>query len=293
MTSDDPAAVVRHVLSNQKDYYAVLNVPRNTTAEAAKKSYLKLALKLHPDKNNAPGAEDAFKIIRAAVDTIQDEKKRRAYDAYGKDGVQAMESGHSPDGRPPQQQARYRGGGFRHEGDIFEEFIFGAFGGGMRQQQARQRQRGAGQEDAMQINPGLLIMLPILFFLLFAVLLQSSGSMFDAASNGQRGRRGHQGPTHASAPLFSLTREETLPYERFTQHDRFPALRVPYYVGRHFDAGVRASRVDLNQVELEVLQEHKRYLERRCYADTLRQRAKRDAGRPPVCNEYDRFDRVP
>jgi DnaJ-class molecular chaperone len=67
-----------------KDYYAVLGVPRNAKAEEIKKAYRKLARKHHPDVN--PGdkaAEERFKDISEAFDILSDDKKRSVYDRYG------------------------------------------------------------------------------------------------------------------------------------------------------------------------------------------------------------------
>ncbi len=68
-----------------KDYYEILSVTKESTDTEIKKAYKKLALQLHPDKNKAPGAAEAFKAVGNAVATLTDAEKRKAYDLYGAD----------------------------------------------------------------------------------------------------------------------------------------------------------------------------------------------------------------
>jgi DnaJ family protein B protein 12 len=70
-------------IKNAKDYYEILLVSKNSTLEEIKKSYKKLALQMHPDKNSAPGAEEAFKKLSQAFACLSDENKRKLYDLYG------------------------------------------------------------------------------------------------------------------------------------------------------------------------------------------------------------------
>lgn len=70
-----------------KDYYRVLGITKAATDEEIKKSYRKLALRYHPDKNKAAGAEDKFKEIAEAYEVLSDKKKRDIYDKYGEDGL--------------------------------------------------------------------------------------------------------------------------------------------------------------------------------------------------------------
>lgn len=96
-----------------KDYYAVLGVAKDATAEAIKKAYRKLALKYHPDKN--PGdkkAEEKFKEITEAYAVLSDPEKRRQYDQFGETGFHQRFS----------QEDIYRN---FDVGDIFREFGFG------------------------------------------------------------------------------------------------------------------------------------------------------------------------
>ena len=70
-----------------KDYYKILGVAKTATDDDLKKAYRKLALKYHPDKNKAPGAEERFKEIAEAYEILSDKKKRQIYDQYGEEGL--------------------------------------------------------------------------------------------------------------------------------------------------------------------------------------------------------------
>ncbi|XP_050664508.1 dnaJ homolog subfamily B member 6 isoform X2 [Leptidea sinapis] len=71
------------------DYYRTLGVTRTATDVEIKKAYRKLALKWHPDKNpdNADESNRRFKEISEAYEVLSDERKRRVYDQYGKEGL--------------------------------------------------------------------------------------------------------------------------------------------------------------------------------------------------------------
>lgn len=80
-----------------RDYYEVLGVGRDANAEAIKKSYRKLAMKYHPDRNpDDKEAEDRFKEAAEAYEVLSDPKKRQIYDRYGHEGLK--NSGYSGPG---------------------------------------------------------------------------------------------------------------------------------------------------------------------------------------------------
>lgn len=71
----------------EKDYYKVLDIPRDADDHAIKKAYHTLAMKWHPDRNKSPEAEERFKEIATAYAILKDPKKRERYDKYGMEGV--------------------------------------------------------------------------------------------------------------------------------------------------------------------------------------------------------------
>ncbi len=76
-----------------KDYYKVLGIPKSASDDEIKKAYRKMALKYHPDKNKAAGAEEKFKEVAEAYDVLSDSKKKDIYDKYGEEGLAGGESG--------------------------------------------------------------------------------------------------------------------------------------------------------------------------------------------------------
>ncbi len=79
---------------SKPDYYKVLDVPRNATEAEIKKSYRRLAMKYHPDRNpNDREAEERFKEAKEACEVLTDPQKRALYDQYGHAGLEAGRGG--------------------------------------------------------------------------------------------------------------------------------------------------------------------------------------------------------
>src|ERR1700741_5642428 len=75
----------------RRDFYEVLGVARDASADDIQSAYRKLARTYHPDVNKDPGAEDRFKEVSEAYDVLSDPEQRRRYDAFGPDFRQVPE----------------------------------------------------------------------------------------------------------------------------------------------------------------------------------------------------------
>ncbi len=112
-----------------KDYYKILEIPRDSTGDQIKKAYRKQALRWHPDKNadNRAAAEEKFKDVAEAYDVLSDDQKRAVYDQYGEEGLK----GAGPQPPPPSGGPAPPGGfNYRFAGDprdIFSQFFKSSF----------------------------------------------------------------------------------------------------------------------------------------------------------------------
>ena len=121
------------------DHYQVLGVGRDATGEEIKKAYRKLARKLHPDVNSAPGAQDEFKAVTHAYEVLADPQKRRIYDTTGNENGNDNGFGGG---------AGFGGQGFGFQ-DIFDTFFGGAGAGGGRGPASRTRR---GQDALINVR---------------------------------------------------------------------------------------------------------------------------------------------
>ena len=132
---------------SKRDYYETLGVPKNASEDEIKKSYRKMAMKHHPDRNQgdtAKVAEEKFKEAKEAYEMLSDGQKRAAYDQHGFAGVDPNMRGGAGGGEGF--------GGFAEAfGDIFGD-VFGGRQQGGRGQGGRQVYRGGDLSYAMEVT---------------------------------------------------------------------------------------------------------------------------------------------
>lgn len=140
-----------------KDYYEVLSVTKEATDTEIKKSYKRLALQLHPDKNRAPGAGEAFKTLGNAAGVLTDIEKRKNYDLYGAEGRKSVNRHQYSDNH---YEHAYRGAGSGFESDFTAEELFNMFfGNGFPQPRAAAngRRYHSRHEPTVNNNNNLII----------------------------------------------------------------------------------------------------------------------------------------
>jgi molecular chaperone DnaJ len=130
-------------MSQKRDYYEVLGVAKDASADDIRKAYRQAALKNHPDRN--PGDKDAearFKEATEAYQVLSDDDKKARYDRFGHAGLEGV-----PD----------LGGSdiFSHFQDIFSEF-FGGFGGGQRRRGGPARGHDVRVQQRLTLKDALL-----------------------------------------------------------------------------------------------------------------------------------------
>ncbi|XP_020281210.1 dnaJ homolog subfamily B member 12-like [Pseudomyrmex gracilis] len=256
-SSDYTKEQLEHVkrIKKCKDYYEILGVSKDATDSDIKKAYKKLALQLHPDKNKAPGAAEAFKAIGNAVAILTDAEKRKQYDMFGPE-EERMQNAHNRQGHTHYNYTR----GF--EADITAEELFNMFFGvGFPQQEFYMRRSGGRwmrQQDAQsqhahsqQANgyTTFLQMLPVL--LLISLTMMSSFFISD--------------------PVYSLHSNSKYSVARTTQ-----VLKIPYYVKENFHSEYQGS---LRRLEISIEEEYVNSLKQTCareknYRDSMMWKAR-------------------
>lgn len=127
----------------KRDYYDVLGVSKNASADEIKKSYRKLAMKYHPDRNPGDSAAEAqFKEAAEAYEVLSDPEQKNNYDRYGFEGIKNTHHGFTDVNDI-----------FSHFEDIFSSFGgFDFFGGSGRQSSRRTTNRGSDLEIRLKLT---------------------------------------------------------------------------------------------------------------------------------------------
>jgi molecular chaperone DnaJ len=134
-------------MAKKRDYYEVLGIAKNATAEEIKKAYRKKAIQHHPDKN--PGdqsAEEKFKEAAEAYEVLRDENKRARYDQFGHAGMSGAAGGGGFGGGMSMDDI------FSQFGDIFGGGGFGGFGGFGGSRGGRRVNRGSDLRVRVKLN---------------------------------------------------------------------------------------------------------------------------------------------
>jgi DnaJ domain len=199
--TEEQVKIVKHVLRSKEGgrgaHYRVLGVQANATDNDLKRAYRKLALKLHPDKNSAPHADEAFKAVGLAYATLSDPQKRSIYDRYGEEDPDNRGGGghggvHFRRGQevsPEELFNMFFGGGMPMGGGgipgfhVYSSGFAGGFGGPQfRQQQARARAQREREDPPVGLG-NLLQLLPFLIIMLLSFFNFNIG---DSGSTGNR-----------------------------------------------------------------------------------------------------------
>ncbi|KAJ8982147.1 hypothetical protein NQ317_011293 [Molorchus minor] len=238
-TKEQEAAVKR--IRTCKDYYEILCVSKDATDTEIKKAYKKLALQMHPDKNQCPGAAEAFKAVGNAVAVLTDTEKRKQYDLYG-----------SEEERMATRTSNYHSYSRGFESDATAEELFNMFFGAgfngsnvyvrrggrwQRQTTGSQQEHHTHQRDQQSGFTAFIQILPIVL----AILLSMASSFF------------------ISDPAYSLQHSSKYPVLRKTQN-----LGFPYYVKDNFHTEYQGS---VKRLEISVEEDYISNLRHACYRE--------------------------
>lgn len=242
--TEEQVSIVRGI-RKKKDFYDILGLEKSASVEDIRKAYRKLSLKVHPDKNKAPGAEEAFKLVSKAFMCLNDEESRRRYDVVGTDEVVYERR---PARRNQGFNGFYDGDGEFDAEEIFRNFFFG----GMNPNAATQF-RGFGFGNGVNVRMGnnngsaggsnartLIQLLPVILFVLL--------SLWPSAE-----------------PVYSLSR--SYPYQHLVTTQK----GVDYYVkSRNFEQEYPLGSNEREELELRVEREYLSIVTHNCQIERQR-----------------------
>uniref|UniRef100_A0A146M5S3 DnaJ subfamily B member 12 n=1 Tax=Lygus hesperus TaxID=30085 RepID=A0A146M5S3_LYGHE len=288
-SEEEAASIEARKICSKRNHYEALGVSSVSTDIEIRAAYKKLALRFHPDRNKTPEAEEAFKVISAAYETLSDPKKRQIYDQIGSDDTQ-FTTDMSSQAATARQWNLFRtpmgnaGIYTRRFNEIGPEDLFNIFFGGMgfqvpTQQYYRNANRGGGgnrndggsdtnnrngsttnsnrrqqqQQNQQQRgqNHGNTILQFIHFLPLILLILLT---IFSTDSS------------HSNANNFAYSMQKSPSYSYVRETNKY---HVPYYVSSIYDQR-RDGRYDkrIRSVEEEVEKEYISRLVMKCSRET-------------------------
>ncbi|XP_031485226.1 chaperone protein dnaJ 49-like [Nymphaea colorata] len=260
--TDEHAALVRQV-TRSKDYYEILGLEKTCSVEEVKKAYRKLSLKVHPDKNKAPGADEAFKIVSKAFKCLSDGVSRRQYDQTGLvEDFQFNQQHHMR-----RRRRRARNDFFDEDFDpdeVFRSFFFGSQAEVFHNAHIYRARDRAREQRGSEVDNGfnfmmVLQMLPIFVILLFAFLPYSE-------------------------PKYSLQKSHAYPVPKVTEK-----FGIEFFVkSPDFDQDLPPGSLSRANLEEQIVREYKNSLARYCHIE-LQRRHWRSNYPTPYCDKLQSF----
>lgn len=225
---------------------------KGCVVEEIRRAYRKLSLKVHPDKNKAPGAEEAFKEVSKAFKCLSDESSRRQYDRVGL--VDEVEY----DQRNNVRRRTRTGHDFFDE-EFDPDQIFRSFFGQadvFRTTYVNRRRETATQhrDDIGDNGPGLMLLLQLVIFL--GIILISFIPIYE--------------------PEYSLQKSYTYQLSKMTEE-----YGIDFFVkSPEFDEIYPVGTPARDKIENNVIKDHKSSLSRRCHVELQRRQWKRNFPTP-------------
>ncbi|GFQ05907.1 chaperone protein Dnaj 49 [Phtheirospermum japonicum] len=258
--TEEHVHLVRQI-KTQKDYYSILGLEKSCSVEEIRKAYRKLSLKVHPDKNKAPGSEEAFKKVSKAFKCLSDDESRRHYDQTGL--VEDFEYNQQHQVR----RRRRRTGNDFFDDEFDPDEIFRAFFGQRdvfrNAHVYRTRTHNTHQrEDLGGGGPNFMLLLQLLPFLIIILLAYLP----------------------FSEPEYSLQKNYSYQFKKMTEKHG-----VEFFVkSADFDRNYPIGSQGRSEIENSVIKDYKHMLGRYCHIEMQRRHWNRHFP-TPHCDKLESF----
>ncbi|KAL2506880.1 Chaperone protein dnaJ 49 [Abeliophyllum distichum] len=260
--TEEHVQLIRQITS-KRDYYAVLGVEKSCSVEDIRKAYRKLSLKVHPDKNKAPGSEEAFKKVGKAFKCLSDDDSRRQYDHTGLTDEFEYNQQHNV------RRRRRRTGNDLFDDEFDPDEIFRAFFGqhdvfrNSHVYRTRTANTGGHQREDLGSNgPNLMLLLQLLPFLIIILLAYLP----------------------FSEPEYSLQKNYSYQFKKTTEkHGLDFFVKSP-----EFDKKYPHGSPARDDIENNVIKDYKHMLGRYCHMEMQRRQWNRNFP-TPHCDKLESF----